>query len=133
LLKTYTGKNEVIMSTANEIVATDSEFDLGAINSLPEFDAADYIKSEEAFLAFVNDFLAEGDPAMIAEALGIAARAKGMTEVANKTGINRESLYKALRGNSQPRLDTIMKVLKAFGLKLVAQPIVDNTEAHVVS
>lgn len=119
------------MSTANEIIATDSVFDLDAINSLPDFDAADYIKSEETFLVFVNDFLAEGNPAMIAEALGIAARAKGMTEVANKTGINRESLYKALRGNSQPRLDTIMKVLKAFGLKLVAQPIVDNTEAHV--
>ncbi|CAN7645891.1 putative addiction module antidote protein [Duganella sp. FT109W] len=116
------------MSTANEIIATDSEFDLDAINSLPEFDAADYIKTEETFLAFVNDFFAEGDPAMIAEALGIAARAKGMTEIANRTGINRESLYKALRGNSQPRLDTIMKVLNAFGLKLVAQPILERTD-----
>ena len=119
------------MSTANEIITADSEFDFDAINSLPEFDAADYIKSEEAFLVFVNDFLAEGDAALIAEALGIAARAKGMTEIANKTGINRESLYKALRSNSQPRLDTIMKVLKSFGLKLVAQPISDSTEAHV--
>lgn len=117
------------MNTANEITATDKEFDLDAINSLPEFDAADHIESEEAFLAFINDFLDEGDPSLIAEALGVAARAKGMTEVANKTGINRESLYKALRGNSQPRLDTIMKVLKAFGLKLVAQPIAEKTEA----
>lgn len=99
------------------------KFDQEAIQSLQSYDPADYLKSEQAIAAFLNDFLEEGDPAMIAEALGIAARAKGMTEVANKSGIARESLYKALRADSQPRLETILKVMNAFGVRLVAQPI----------
>jgi probable addiction module antidote protein len=101
----------------------ESAFDQQAIKSLATYDPADYLKSEQAIAAFLNDFLEEGDSAMIAEALGIAARARGMTEVANSSGIARESLYKALRADSQPRLDTILKVMKAFGIRLVAQPI----------
>ena len=98
-------------------------FDQDAIKSLSTYDPAEYLKSEQAIAAFLNDFLEEGDPGMIAEALGIAARARGMTEVANKSGIARESLYKALRADSQPRLDTILKVMNAFGVRLVVQPI----------
>jgi probable addiction module antidote protein len=93
------------------------------IESLPAYDPADYLKSEEAIAAFLNDFLEEGNPALIAEALGVAARARGMTEIANKSGIARESLYKALKADSQPRLDTILKVMNAFGVRLIAQPI----------
>lgn len=121
------------MNTTKEMIAVESEYDLDVINALPEFDLAENLKSEEAFLAFVNDFLAEGDPAMIAEALGIAAKARGMTEIAHQTGLTRESLYKALRANSQPRLDTILKVLKALGIRLVALPISDdkNDKAEV--
>ena len=99
------------------------EFDLEAIKSLKPYNPADYLKSEESIANFLNDFLEEGDPALIANALGIAARARGMTEVANKSGITREALYKALRADSQPRLDTILKVMKAFGIRLVAEPI----------
>jgi probable addiction module antidote protein len=98
-------------------------FDHVKIESLPTYDPADYLKSEEAIAAFLNDFLEEGNSSMIAEALGIAARARGMTEVASKSGIARESLYKALKADSQPRLDTILKVMNAFGVRLVAQPI----------
>lgn len=58
------------MNTAKEIIVVESEFDLDAINALPEFDPAEDLKSEEAFLAFVNDFFTEGDSAIIAEALG---------------------------------------------------------------
>lgn len=107
----------------NKSQAEVSEFDLDSVKSLPDYDPADYLKSEQAIAAFLNDFLEEGDPAMIAEALGIAAKARGMTEVASKAGMARESLYKALRPGSQPRLDTILKVMSAFGLRLVAQPI----------
>ena len=98
-------------------------FDHEAIKSLKTYDPADYLKSERAIASFLNDFLEEGDSGMIAEALGIAARARGMTEVASKSGIARESLYKALRADSQPRLDTILKVMNAFGVRLVVQPI----------
>lgn len=99
------------------------EFDQEAAKSLQLYDPAEYLKSEESIVNFLNDFLEEGDPSMIAQALGIAARARGMTEVANKSGISREALYKALRADSQPRLDTILKVMNAFGIRLVAQPI----------
>lgn len=92
------------------------------VEDLPEFDVAEMLDSDEAIAAFLNDFLTEEDPAMLAHALGIVARAQGMTEVAKKSGITREALYKALRADSAPRMDTIMKVLKAFGLRLAVQP-----------
>ena len=99
------------------------EFDPETVKSLQPYDPAEYLKSEQSIATFLNDFLEEGDPGMIAQALGIAARARGMTEVANKSGITREALYKALRPDSQPRLETILKVMNAFGVRLVAQPI----------
>jgi probable addiction module antidote protein len=110
---------------SNELDPTQSAsaFDLEAINELPEFDAADHLNSDEAIAAYLNDFLEEGDAAMIAHALGTAARARGMTEVAKEAGMARESLYKALRPESSPRLETVMKVMKVFGLRLVVQPI----------
>lgn len=98
-------------------------FDLDAIAALPEFDPAEYLECEEAVAAYLNDFLAEGDPALIAHALGTAARARGMSQVAKDAGMARESLYKALRPGSSPRLETVMKVMKAFGVRLVVEPI----------
>ena len=67
--------------------------------------------------------LEEGDDALLAEALGDIARAKGMAQIAQTTGITREALYKALRPNAKPRFDTISKVIGALGIKLVAQRI----------
>ena len=99
------------------------EFDMDAIKALPVFDAAEYLDSEEAIAAYLNEFLQDGNPAEIAHALGTAARARGMTEVAREAGMARESLYKALRPESSPRLETVMKVMKAFGVRLVVQPI----------
>jgi probable addiction module antidote protein len=111
------------MSNELDPTKSASEFDLEAINELPEFDAADFLDSEEAIAAYLNDFLEEGDAAMIAHALGTVARARGMTDVAKEAGMARESLYKALRPESSPRLETVMKVMKVFGLRLVVQPI----------
>lgn len=65
----------------------------------------------------------EGDAAELAHALGVAARARGMAAVAERAGIGREVLYKALRPGAQPRFDTIARVCKALGVKLVAQRI----------
>lgn len=98
-------------------------FDLDAIDALPEFDPAEYLDSEEAIVAYLNEFLQEGDPALLAHALGTAARARGMSQVAKDAGMAREALYKALRPGSSPRLETVMKVMKAFGVRLVVEPI----------
>ena len=64
----------------------------------------------------------ENDPSELTYALGVIARARGMSEVARAAGLTREALYKALRPNSQPRFDTIARVCTALGVKLVAQP-----------
>ena len=90
------------------------------IADLPEFDMAEHIKTEADIAAYLNLVLEEGDAAELAHALGIIARAKGMAEIAQKSGITREALYKALRPNAQPRFDTVNKVMQAMGVKLHA-------------
>jgi probable addiction module antidote protein len=90
------------------------------VNSLPEFDMAEHIKTEADIAAYLNIVLAEGDGAELAHALGVIARVKGMADIAQKSGITREALYKALRPNAQPRFDTVHKVMQALGVKLHA-------------
>lgn len=93
------------------------------ISELPEFDMAAYLKTEEDIAAYLTMVIEEGDPGELAHALGVAARARGMTDIADAAGISREALYKALRPNSQPRFDTINRVCSALGVKLVAQAV----------
>jgi len=107
-------------------------FNLNAIEELTEFDAAEYLTSEESIAAYLNEFLEDQDPAMLAHALGTAARARGMTAVARDSGLARESLYKALRPDSSPRFETVVKVMRAFGVRLVAQPI-HEAKTEVIS
>jgi len=91
------------------------------VSELPEFDMAEHIKTEEDIAAYLNTVLEEGDGAELAHALGVIARAKGMADIAEKSGITREALYKALRPNAQPRFDTVHKVMQAMGVKLQAR------------
>lgn len=90
------------------------------VSELSEFDMAEHIKTEEDIAAYLNLVLEEGDGAELAHALGVIARAKGMADIAEKSGITREALYKALRPNAQPRFDTVYKVMQAMGIKLQA-------------
>jgi len=83
---------------------------------------AKQLKSEEDIAAYVTMVIEEGDSSELAHALGVAARARGMSEIAQAAGITREALYKALRPNAQPRFDTINRVCTALGVRLVAQP-----------
>jgi probable addiction module antidote protein len=87
------------------------------------YDTADYLKSEEDMLAYLDACMEEGgdDPAFIAVALGNIARAHGMVQLAKETGLTREGLYKALSAEGNPSLGTVLKVLKALGLKLTPQ------------
>ena len=88
------------------------------------FDVADHLRTPEEMAAYLQACIEEsdGDAAFIAKALGDIARAKGMTQVARDSGLSRESLYKSLSGDCVPSFDTILKVLKALGLKLQAEP-----------
>lgn len=85
-----------------------------------KWDAADYLKSEEDMAAYLEAALEEGDSALFTAALGDIARATGMSEIARKTGLGRESLYKALSPDGNPEFATVLKVLRSLGLKLHA-------------
>jgi probable addiction module antidote protein len=86
------------------------------------YDSAEFLKNPEAIQHYMDEAFATGDPAFIAHALGTVARAKSMTEIARKTGLSRESLYRALSAGGRPELTTIMKVLSALDLQLSTQP-----------
>ncbi len=86
------------------------------------WDPAQHLESEEDMAAYLEAALEEGDPALVAAALGDIARAKGMTQLARDTGLGRESLYKALSPSGNPEFATVMKVVAALGLKLHASP-----------
>lgn len=92
------------------------------IADLPSFDMAEELRNEEDMTTYLNLVLEENDPAELAHALGVIARARGMTQIAKDAGITREALYKALRPNSNPRYDTIQRVLDALGVRLIAVP-----------
>lgn len=86
------------------------------------WDAAQHLETEEDMAAYLEAALEEGDPALVAAALGDIARAKGMSQLARETGLGRESLYKALSPTGNPEFATVMKVVAALGLKLHATP-----------
>ena len=90
------------------------------VEDLPEFDASQYLDSDEAVAAYLNDILQANDAALLAAALGDIARARGMTDIARGAGLTREALYKALRPHAQPRFDTVQRVCAALGVRLVA-------------
>lgn len=86
------------------------------------WDPAEYLNSEEEMAAYLEAALEEGEPSLVAAALGDIARARGMTQLARDTGLGRESLYKALSSTGNPEFSTIMKVVQALGFKLHASP-----------
>ena len=82
------------------------------------YDSADYIDSPEAVAAFLDAALEDGDAQIIAATLGDIARSRGMAMIAERTGLAREALYKSLSADGNPRLTTLLGVLKAMGLRL---------------
>ena len=74
------------------------------------WDAADHLKTKEEMAAYMACALEDGDPALIAAALGDIARAQGMTKIAKRTGLGRESLYKTLSRDGNPELATVLKL-----------------------
>ena len=82
------------------------------------WDAAEYLKTDDDIANYLEAAFDDGDPALIAAALGDSSRAKGRSEVAKAAGLGRESLYKALSPEGNPEFATVLKVVRALGLKL---------------
>jgi probable addiction module antidote protein len=89
-----------------------------AKQKLTDFDISELLDSEKAIAEYLSQVLSEGDNDELIRALGYIAKAKGMALVAKKSGLGRESLYKAFTEGSHPRFDTIFKVINALGLKI---------------
>ncbi|KUH59362.1 addiction module antitoxin [Tractidigestivibacter scatoligenes] len=82
------------------------------------YEAAEFLDTDEDIVAYLNAALEDGDPSLVSAALGDVARARGMTQLANETGITRDGLYKALSPSGNPSFATVQKVVRALGYKL---------------
>jgi len=83
---------------------------------------AEYLDNEEIVAEYLNLVSESDDPALFLRAIGHIARSKGMSQIAEKTGLGRESLYKALDEKAHPRFETIFKVLNAMGILMTLVP-----------
>lgn len=90
-----------------------------------KWDSAEHLRNEEEIALYLEACIEEGadDPAFIAHALGVVARAHNMSQLARDTGMSREGLYKALSGEGNPSFGTVLKVARAMGLKLSFEPV----------
>jgi probable addiction module antidote protein len=87
------------------------------VKTLP-WKTEDHLETAEDIQAYLEAVFEDGDPELIAYALGAVARSKGMTEIARRTGLGRQSLYKALSPEGHPEFATVLGVVRALGLKL---------------
>lgn len=87
-------------------------------DTIKPFDAADYLRDEGDIAEYLTAAAEDGDPAAVAQALGVVARARSMTQLAKDTGLTREGLYKALAPGGNPSFATVAKVAGALGFPL---------------
>ena len=92
-----------------------------SIAELKIYDPAEDLGSAEGVAAFIADALASGDAGYVAHALGVVARAKGMSQIAKDTGLSREQLYRSFSEKGNPTLKTTLAVMKALGIELTAK------------
>jgi len=97
-----------------------------AIETRP-FDAAEYLDTPEAIIAYLEDALADADPGEFIEALGVVARAKGMASIARDIGVARPALYRSLSEDGRPEFGTVMKVLHTLGLSFHVSVAANST------
>lgn len=88
-----------------------------------QFDLADYLQTDEDIAEYLSQVLDEGDIDELLRAIGHVAKARGMAQIAQVSGLGRESLYKALAPGAKPRFDTILRVVHALGVNLHARPV----------
>ena len=90
--------------------------------AIRQFELADYLQTDEDIAEYLSQVLDEGDSDELLRAIGHVAKARGMAQIAQASGLGRESLYKALAPGAKPRFDTILRVMHALGVNLHAQP-----------
>jgi probable addiction module antidote protein len=95
---------------------------MSVAEKLTSFDPAEGLTSDEAIAGFLAEAFASEDTGYIAHALGVVARAKGMTQIAKETGLSREQLYRSFSETGNPTLKTTIAVMKALGIELTARP-----------
>ena len=88
-----------------------------------KWDASEYLKSEEDIAHYIAAAFEDGNPDLIALAIGNVAKARGMTEIARKAGVSRENLYRSFKKGGDPRLTTLLGVMHSLGVKLTAVPL----------
>ncbi|MDV3257443.1 MAG: putative addiction module antidote protein [Sphingomonas sp.] len=86
------------------------------------FDAADYLNTAEAIAAYIDEYLADGSPEELREALDTVARSHGISDISKRSGVTRAGIYKALGQDGNPSFETIRSILAAMGLKLAVEP-----------
>lgn len=91
------------------------------------YDTADYLKTEEEIAAYLDAIMEDGDPALVAAALGDVARARNISKLARDVGMSREGIYGALSGEGNPSFATVMKIAGALGFRLSFQPAKQGT------
>lgn len=94
-----------------------------SVAKLKAFDMVEYLDSDETINEYLSQVLEDGDSDELIRALGYIAKAKGMAVIAERSGLGRESLYKALKPGAKPRFDTVLKVIKALGVKLHVEAV----------
>lgn len=103
---------------------------MGTIKTVT-FDAADFLNTKEDVAAYLEESFRDGDETIFLDALGAVARSAGMTQIAQKAGMSRESLYKALSQNGNPSFHTVRKVLDALGVEFsfrVERPVASKSK-----
>ena len=93
--------------------------------SMSIYDPAEFIATEEDVVLHLEAAFEDGHPSVISDMIGAVARSKGMADVAARTGLSRESLYRALSPKGNPKLSTLVEVLAALGLRLSVVPLVN--------
>ncbi|EIA9158991.1 putative addiction module antidote protein [Salmonella enterica] len=86
------------------------------------YDTADYLKTEADITAYLDAVMEDGDPSLIAAALGDLARTRNLSQLAREVGMSRQGLDKALSGDGDPSFATVVKVTQALGLRLTFKP-----------
>lgn len=89
---------------------------------LTTYDPAEDLTSDKAIATFMSEAFKTNDAGYIAHAVGVVARARGMSQIANETGLSREQLYRSFSENGNPTLKTTLAVMKALGIELTAKP-----------
>ncbi|HEX2959088.1 MAG TPA: addiction module antidote protein [Chitinispirillaceae bacterium] len=85
---------------------------------ITDLDISEYLDTEESIASYLSSIMEDGDPQLLLSAISDVAKARGMAKIASDSGLGRESLYKALKPESKPRFETILKVLNSLGVKI---------------